>query len=360
MREQAIPQKVGGRAGLAGRRSSAITQRPVRRGGRGDSATTLGERLRAVARYLPSVTKVVLAIALGALIFAGYRAAASATFFQVRHVEVKGTARASAEQVQQLVKRELAPRGVWRADLAAVSAQLERLPWVRTAVVTRLLPDGIRVRITERVPRAVVRTAAGHLVWVDDDAVVLGEVSPADQMPTFFMRGWSEENSETARLDNRERVQKYLELAHEWDAAGLSERISEVNLIDVRDIRAQLAGDDSEIEVRLGSKDPGPRLKKALSVLDSQRETPRGGLISYVDLTQGKRAVVGFTSGKQISSESTPASPAGESETPAPQPQAHAAKPAPRGNDKPAKDTRAAKDKAAKNPKSPAPELKRR
>ena len=215
---------------------------------------------------------------MGALIFAGYRAAASATFFQVRHVEVKGTARASAEQVQQLVRRELAPRGVWRADLSAVSAQLERLPWVRTAVVTRLLPDGIRVRIIERVPRAVVRTAAGRLVWVDDDAVVLGEMSPADQMPTFFLRGWSEENSEAARVENRERVQKYLELARDWDAAGLSERVSEVNLIDVRDIRAQLAGDDSEIEVRLGSKDSGPRLKKALSVLDGQRETPRGGL----------------------------------------------------------------------------------
>ncbi len=353
MREQAIPQKVGGRAGLAGKRSSTIAQRPARRSGRGESGTLL-ERLRAAARYLPSVMKVVLAIALGTVIFAGYRAAASATFFQLHHIEVKGTSRASADQIQQVVKRELAPRGVWRADLTAVSAQLERLPWVRTAVVTRLLPDGIRVRISERVPRAVVRTAAGHLVWVDDDAVVLGEMSPADQMPTFFMRGWSEENSETARLDNRERVEKYLELARDWDAAGLSERISEVNLIDVRDIRAQLAGDDSEIEVRLGSKDAGPRLKKALSVLDGQRETPRGGLISYVDLTQGKRAVVGFTSGKQISGEATQANGGGENEAPAPGPETHAAKSAPKGNDKPVKDTRAPKEKTTKNAKTPA------
>ncbi|MCU1265361.1 MAG: Polypeptide-transport-associated domain protein FtsQ-type [Acidobacteria bacterium] len=350
MREQAIPQKVGGRAGLANKRTGPQAQRPARRGGR-TSAATFGDRVRALARYLPSVTKVVLAITLGALIFAGYRAAASATFFQVRHVEVKGTSRASADQIQQLVRHDLAPLGVWRADLTAVSAQLERLPWVRTAVVTRLLPDGIRVRVTERVPRAVVRTAAGRLIWVDDDAVVLGEMSPADQLPTFFMRGWSEENSETARLDNRERVKKYLDLAHDWDAAGISERVSEVNLIDVRDIRAQLAGDDSEIEVRLGSKDPGPRLQKALSVLDSQRETPRGGLISYVDLTQGKRAVVGFTSGKQVSSESTQAGAAGDNESPTREPDTHAPKPA--RIDKPTKDNRAAKDKTAKNQNRP-------
>jgi cell division protein FtsQ len=293
------------------------------------------------------LAKVVLAIAMGVLIFAGYRAAASATFFQVRHIEVKGTARASAEQVQQLVRRELAPRGVWRADLSAVSTQLEHLPWVRTAVVTRLLPDGIRVRITERVPRAVVRTGAGRLVWVDEDGVVLSETSASDQLPTFFVRGWNEENSEAAHIENRERVQKYLDLAREWDAAGLSERVSEVNLIDVRDIRAQLAGDDSQIEVRLGSKDAGTRLKKALNVLDDQRETPRGALISYVDLTQGKRAVVGFTSGKQISSESTQANSASDNEPPATE--SRPAIPTAKGADKGAKETRTAREKAAKN-----------
>lgn len=336
MREQVIAQKVGSRGGMTNKRTAVTQQRPARRSGR-ETATSFTERLRSTARYLPFFGKIAVIVILGVLVFAGYRAAASATFFQVRQVEVKGTSRSSAEQVQQVVKRELANRGVWRADLAAVSAQLERLPWVRTAVVSRLLPDGVRVRITERVQRAVVRTSAGRLVWVDDDAVSLGELSPTDQMPTFFLRGWSEENSEAARLDNRDRVQKYLELQREWDATGLSERVSEVNLIDVRDIRAQLAGNDSQVEIRLGSKDAGARLKKALNVLDEQRESPRGGLISYVDLSQGKRAVVGFTSGRQLneSDQSTgEAEPAPE--TPA---QSSSVKPA----TKPARDTRATK-----------------
>ena len=343
MREQMIAQKVGGRAGLAARRSGGPQQRPARRSGR-ESKATFGERLRSAARYFPFFGKVAVAVVLGLLIFAGYRAAASATFFQVRHIEVKGTARSSADQVQQVVRRELAQRGVWRADLDAVSAQLEQLPWVRTAVVSRLLPDGIRVRISERVQRAVVRTAAGRLVWVDDDAAVLGEMAATDQMPTFFLRGWSEDNTEAARLDNRERVQKYLELQHDWDTTGLSERVSEVNLIDVRDIRAQLAGDDSQVEIRLGSKDAAIRLKKALSVLDGQRDTPRGGLISYVDLSQGKRAVVGFTSGKQVSSDSTQASSDGD--VPVLDRDSSPAK-------KNAKATQAVKPAATKNPTRP-------
>ncbi len=93
-----------------------------------------------------------------------------------------------------------------------LSKHLERLPWVRTAVVTRVLPDGIRVRITEREPRAVVRNAAGRFIWVDDDAVYLGEMSPTDQMPAFFLRGWNEDDSTAAQTENRERVGKFLEL----------------------------------------------------------------------------------------------------------------------------------------------------
>jgi cell division septal protein FtsQ len=301
-----IAQRVGDRAGLHDKRGpGAIAQRPAKRGGRGHSAETLGARLRSVARYFPFALKLALAIAAGVLVFAAYRAAASASFFQVRSVELRGTTRASAEQIQAVVRRELRQSGVWQADLSAVCAQLEHLPWVRTAVVSRLLPDGIRVRITERVQRAVVRTSSGRFVWVDDDAVMLGEMSPTDQMPTFFLRGWNEEKSEAARAENKERVQKYLDLVRDWNAAGLSERVSEVNLIDVNDIRAQLAGDDSLIEVRLGSKDPGARLKKALEVLDEFRQTPRGSLISHLDVTQGKRVIVGFTSGAQIGGNTT-------------------------------------------------------
>jgi len=98
-----------------------------------------------------------------------------------------------------------------------------------------VLPDGIRVRITEREPKAVVRNAAGRFIWVDDDAVYLGEMSSTDQMPAFFLRGWNEDNSTTAQSENRERVRKFLELQRDWSAQGVSERVSEVNLIDLRD-----------------------------------------------------------------------------------------------------------------------------
>ncbi|MEK6282169.1 MAG: FtsQ-type POTRA domain-containing protein [Acidobacteriota bacterium] len=303
MREQAVVHKVGNRSGIAGpRRSGANAQKPKRRESGGER---VGSRLRSLFNYFPSVLKLVLTVVIGVALFASYRAAASATFFQVRSVEVQGNSRVAKDQIQAVVRQLSEKTGVWNADLTAMTGSIERLPWVRTAVVSRVLPDGIRVRISERVPRVVVRTGAGRFRWVDDEAVMLGEMLPTDQIPTFFLRGLNEDDSEMVREENRERVQKFLDLQREWDAAGLSERVSELNLFDIRDVRAQLAGDSSQIEVRLGSQDQGKRLKNALEVLDEQRQTPRGPLISYIDLSQGKRAIVGLASTVQATNEET-------------------------------------------------------
>ncbi len=296
MREQVIAQKVGNRSGIAGqRRSGAVTQKPARRESGGEPFST---RLRAVLGYVPAFLKLALAIVIGVLVFAGYRAAASASFFQLRNVEVQGTSRLQPAEIQALVRQSVDKTGVWKADLNGINERIERLPWVRTANVSRVLPDRIRVRITERTPRAVVRTSAGHFRWVDEEAALLGEMQPSDQVPAFFLRGLSEEDSESAHNENRERVAKFIELQQAWDTAGLSERVSEVNLMDIRDVRAQLAGDNSQIEVRLGSRDQAERLKGAFKALDSHDDIPNRASISYIDMSLGNgKAIVGLTSG---------------------------------------------------------------
>jgi len=298
MREQIVAQKVGNRSGIGKSRSGA-GQRPAKRGGE-----SIGARFKSLLGYVPLALRIGVVAIIGLIAFVGYRAAASASFFQVRTIETRGLSRASADEIKNTVRRDVSETGVWQADLPGLSKHLERLPWVRTAVVTRVLPDGIRVRITEREPKAVVRNAGGRFIWVDDDAVYLGEMSSTDQMPAFFLRGWNEDNSKSAQDENRERVRKFLELQRDWSAQGTSERVSEVNLLDLRDVRVQLAGDDSQIEVRLGGQDQGARLGKALSVLDAQRQTSRGPLISYIDLTQGKRAIVGLVTGSHTVAES--------------------------------------------------------
>jgi cell division septal protein FtsQ len=306
LKEQVITPRAGrggaggGRGGRAG--EFAQQQRPVKRGGgngggRGGSQTrksSKGNSWGKALAWMPFVGKALVAVCLGLVCFTAYRTAASSSFFQLRTIDVSGVSQASEEQIKAAVRRAASANGVWKADLAQMSAELERQPWVRKAVVTRVLPSGLRVRITERTARAVVRTSAGRFVWVDDDGVMTGTVAPTQNVPAFFMRGWDESGTESGRTENRRRVEKYLELSREWEAAGIASRVSEVNLDDLRDVRAQLTGDDSQIEVRLGRDDLTKRLRQSLEALDEQRATPRGQFITYIDMTQGKRAVIGF------------------------------------------------------------------
>ncbi|HEX8746458.1 MAG TPA: FtsQ-type POTRA domain-containing protein [Pyrinomonadaceae bacterium] len=287
MKEQVVTPRAGRGGGSGRSRSGAITQRPARRD-RSTSAQGRGVHtgLRKVLSYLPVITKVVLGLVAGLLLFAGYRAAASASFFQVRSVDVAGTSRVSPDEVRAVVRRSVQPVGVWRADLDALSRELEKVAWVRRAIVSRVLPDGLRVRIIEREQRAVVRTSEGRLVWVDDDAVALGTLQPNDKWPPFFIRGWDESGTPVARTDNRARVEKYLGMLAEWQKLGLTERVSEVNLLDLTDVRVQLAGDDSQIEVRIGRENFGNRLQRALMKLDETRSTSVGPYITYVDASR--------------------------------------------------------------------------
>ena len=299
MKEQVVAPRGVRRAAS---QQKGFVQKPARRDG--SARREFNFSPRALFAYVPKALKIVLAILIVITAIVGYRVAASATLFEVKTIDVTGTSRTSPEEIQTLTRRALSRTGVWRADLTALSSELGKLPDVRSAVVTRVLPDGLRVRITERAPVAVVRTAAGHFVWVDDEGVVLGEMKPDDQMPPFFIRGWDEDGTEDARKENAARVQKYLELSHSWSAENLSERVSEVTLIDLRDIRVQLAGNDSQVEVRLGSQDAASHLKIALDELDRYKQGGRGSSITYVAVLAG-RVVIGSSSGSKTASADT-------------------------------------------------------
>lgn len=293
MKEQVIASRASRRGNGQGK---GVPQRPIRRDGRSEQPRF---SLASLYAYVPRMLKVALVIFAIIGLAIGYRAASSAALFQVRAVDVIGTSRTSAEEIEGLVRRSVSRTGVWRADLSALSVELGRLPGVRRAVVTRVLPDRLRVRITERVPAAVVRTSLGHFLWVDDEGVALGEMRPSDQMPPFFIRGWNEDGTNDARQENSERVKKYQEALREWQTAGVIERVSEISLFDVNDVRAQLTGKDAQIEVRLGGQDLGTRLRAVLEKLDEYRQTPRGASIIYAAY-QGDRVLLGFNSGDRV------------------------------------------------------------
>ncbi len=290
MREQVITPRAG-RVGAKGRGAVSVQRPNNTRRARpaAKDSRQKGFEWKSALPYVPAVLKTVLAVSLGLLAYLGYRTAVSTSFFKVRAVDVAGATRASRDEIRAAALR-LSNAGAWQADLEVIAKELKELPWVRDAVVTRVLPDGLRVRVVEREPRVIARAANGRLVWVDDDGVLLGAASPDEE--DFFVRGLDEGRTPEAVKHNRARVTAARELAREWAQAGLTKRVSELNLEDMNDVRVQLAGQDAAVEVRLGREDFARRFRQALEVLDAHRQTPRGPYIDGVDVAQGKRAII--------------------------------------------------------------------
>jgi hypothetical protein len=126
-------------------------------------------------------------------------------------------------------------------------------------------------------------------MWVDEDAVLLAHVAPTDELPPFFLRGYDETLTVAAQAENRRRIAAAIKMTNEWRQSGVVGRISELNVEDLSDVRAQLAGPDAAVEVRLGASNYEKRLVTALEVLDARRNAgiirldttmlPRGNVI---------------------------------------------------------------------------------
>lgn len=69
-------------------------------------------------------------------------------------------------------------------DTQAVKARIERLPWIASASVTRVLPDGLTIEVRERKP-AVVWQHEGREWLVDRSGRVLGP-NPAGERKSLY------------------------------------------------------------------------------------------------------------------------------------------------------------------------------
>lgn len=226
-----------------------------------------------IANFLvPFVFIVVILFGLGFLLFKGYQTVTASSFFDVKKIEIRGTSRVSKDEIEKIIRSEAEKNGVWNSRLEEIKAEIEKMSFVKSAVVSRLLPDGIVVRVNERTPRTIVRLGSGDF-WTDDEAILIGKVEKNDSRPSFVLRGWDETKSEKAQKDNQERIKLFLKIQDEWQTLGIDKRVIALNLSDLQDVQAIVQDSASEsVSVFLGKEDFGKRLQKAITVLEGKAE----------------------------------------------------------------------------------------
>jgi cell division protein FtsQ len=153
-------------------------------------------------------------------------------------IDVSGNHIVGREEVQKLFAYDR-NRSVLRIPLDKRRSEIEELPWVESASVQRILPNRLRILITERTPIAFCRNGS-ELVLIDAHGVLLDRADGEDyRFPV--VTGLSEN---MPRDEREKRMRIYQEFMKDADLVkpGSLDHVSELDLSNPRDLKAVLTG----------------------------------------------------------------------------------------------------------------------
>lgn len=237
-----------------------ITRRRAASRRNADVSTTFGRFV------LPLMIMAVLVAGLTFLGLSGYRTATASEFFGLKYVDIRGTERTSQEDIRRIITASVEKPGVWRADLSDIRARIEKFPFVKSASVSMVLPSGIRVNVTERIPAAVVHLNSGNFL-VDSDGMLLSAVIRDEKEFPVVLKGWDETKTEKAIPENQARLKVYRKMLDEWRQFDLVTRVKEVNLANPREPIAVVVDSGRPISVSLSRESLGQSLKSAIEAV---------------------------------------------------------------------------------------------
>ncbi len=255
------------------------------------------------------------------LVIVGYNALADSKLFLLHRVTISDAGSALQADIEQMIRRTVGQTKLMEVDLSGLRQKIEAMPRVRGATVARVLPDGIFVKVVERQPAVLVRREAEALVWLDEDAVEVGEFSDvklpgssskpgaASEVPPIA-KGFAEGNrSQSAIAEDRERIAIYKRIEQEFSEGPnpLWNLIDQIDLTFTKSVNMRLA--HPPVLIHIGSTDFRKRFERALQVLQAVRQRDSESLslfrvqdidrliqnadnISFIDAASGDRIVV--------------------------------------------------------------------
>ncbi len=174
-------------------------------------------------------------------------------------IAIEGNQHISRADVLAVFAADL-ERNIFKVPLAERRADLERLPWVASATVMRLLPGQIRVRLVERTPVAFTRN--GTQIGLVDASGVLLDMPPdsaGDPHYSFpVLTGLAPGDSPAIRAARMEVYRRFMaDLG--TAGSGVTQSLSEVDVTNPEDVKALVTSDGADILVHFGDENFLPR-----------------------------------------------------------------------------------------------------
>jgi len=204
-------------------------------------------------------------------------------------LSMEGLVYASRYRVLRMFEADFG-RSIFMLPLAERRRRLLAVDWVEDAAITRMWPNRVRVRITERRPVAFVNLpvhgGSGSRVLLIDAEGVLLEQPPQSRFMFPVLSGVSEEQTEAER---RQRVRAMLRLLD--DLGPMAKDISEVNAIAPENLGLIMQVEGQAVELVMGNQNFARRLQSFLDHYPEIRR--RSGNARGFDLRLDDRITAG-------------------------------------------------------------------
>jgi cell division protein FtsQ len=212
-------------------------------------------------------------------------------FLKPEQIEVTGNHVVSREAVLKPFAQDRS-RSVLRIPLDERRRELQKIPWVESATVQRVLPNRIRIEITERTPIAFARNG-NELSLIDAHGAILDRAAGQDlQFPV--LAGVSADVPDDQR---EKRMQLYQEFMNgiELVRGGSSQNVSEVDLSSPKDVRVVMTGlasptDSQAVTIHFGASDFSGKFK--MLVDNFSQWQAHAGRVQSLDLQYMRQVVV--------------------------------------------------------------------
>jgi cell division protein FtsQ len=183
-------------------------------------------------------------------------------------------------------------RSVLQIPLDVRRGELEKIAWVESASVQRILPNRIRVELTERTPIAFARNG-NELALIDAHGVTLDRPQ-GEEFHFPLVSGVSED---LPREQREKRMQICQEFLKDVDLVrpGSSDSVSEMDLSNPKDLRVVMSGlastnDTQAVTIHFGSGEFTGKYK--MLVDNFSQWQANAGHVQSIDLQYARQVVV--------------------------------------------------------------------
>jgi len=202
-----------------------------------------------------------------------------ASIFRIDRVVVQGNQRLASAEVRALVDG-IDEQSIFHVNLEEYRARLLDSPWVADAVLWRVFPSTVEVRVTERSPLAIARLNQ-QVYLVDATGTIIDAAGPQyREFDLPIVDGLLVDGAGGVHVDPR-KIQLIERLFADLLArSDLFKRVSQVDVMDPRNAVVVLEGEPARLMI--GDRDFVTRLQRYIEEAPAVREHVR--TIDYYDL----------------------------------------------------------------------------